>query len=544
MKKIFIISIILIILIGGIVGYSYIKKGQIPKYEFADVKKGTVTQEVDATGNVKPADQVDLAFENNGKITQINVKVGDKIASGQILLSLNNSGTTADLRQAEAKLLSAKANLNELKRGARPEELQIAETKVKNTEQALSDAQENLTNVKNKADIDLNNLYAGIKNILNEAYAYTDDALNNQVDALFSGDNGTSPQLTFSTDLQIESETETQRLMSGIELQAFEAELDSLPSDQANLDVALLKAEGHLIIIRNLLNKLVSAVNASTGLSQSTMTSYLGYIYTGRNNINTYLNKIATREQDIATQKITNQKNITTAETTVNDDKSALKLAQDELSLKLAGSTIEEIAAQEAAVAQAEANVNSYQIQLDKTVLRSPIAGVVTLQNAKLGETVTANVPIISLMSEAKFEIEADVPEADIAKIKIGNQAKVTLDAYGDNVIFEAQVITINPAETIIGGVPTYKTTFQFTQENEQIKSGMTANLTVLTDKHENVLFIPQRTITNNGQSFVYIYKNKNQEKREIKIGLYGSDGNVEIVNGLNEGEKVIIPKD
>jgi RND family efflux transporter MFP subunit len=161
---------------------------------------------------------------------------------------------------------------------------------------------------------------------------------------------------------------------------------------------------------------------------------------------------------------------------------------------------------------------------------------------AKLGEVANAQSLVAEVISQAKFQVEANIPEADIAKVKVNDPAKVTLDAYGSDVIFEATVVKIEPSATIVEGVPTYKTTLQFQGDSDKIKSGMTANLDILTAQKENVLAVPYRAVIDqNGEKFVKILKDKNSiEERAVSVGLRGSDGNVEILEGLNEGEKVI----
>src|SRR5581483_10901237 len=97
--------------------------------------------------------------------------------------------------------------------------------------------------------------------------------------------------------------------------------------------------------------------------------------------------------------------------------------------------------------------------------------------------------------SDTKFQIDANIAEADIAKVALGQKATVTLDAYGPDVVFNATVIKIDPAETIVDGVPTYKTTFQFDTPDDRIKSGMTANIDIQGDSHTDVLAVPERAV-------------------------------------------------
>ncbi|HJN62222.1 MAG TPA: hypothetical protein QGH92_01300, partial [Candidatus Parcubacteria bacterium] len=93
----------------------------------------------------------------------------------------------------------------------------------------------------------------------------------------------------------------------------------------------------------------------------------------------------------------------------------------------------------------------------------------------------------------------------------------------------------------IVDGVATYKVTFQFIEDDERIKSGMTANIDITSDNRENVIAVPQRSIIRkNGDKFVRILDGNNVKEIKVETGLYGSDGNIEIIRGINEGDKVI----
>lgn len=527
-----------------------------PALELITVGKGSVVQEVSVTGRVKSAEDVDLAFEKGGKIAIVPLQIGDSVKAGQLLAGLVNSDVMAQYNQSLASVDSAMATLNqynaalaaqeakleELKIGSRPEELQISETKVENAKKSLADAEV-------KAEIDLDNSYNGVEDVLSDAYVKADDAVNKQIDELFSDDRTDNPNLTFYTGSQAETDAKAKRVTAGMALVHFKNDLDVLATDRISLDLALTDGENYLKTVQDFLDALNRAVNESINLTQTTLTNYKYYVNTGRANVNTALTNVNSKKQAIAAQKALNQVNINIA-------KNTLASAEDELNLKKAGATVQQIATQEAAVNQAKANVQSqeaqikyaqanadnYRAQLVKTVITSPINGIVTKQDCKVGEIVSPNVSVVSVISEAQFEMEANVPEADIAKIKVGDTAKVTLDTYGSGVVFGAIVIKINPAETILEGVATYKTTLQFTKEDERIKSGMTSNIDILAEKKDNVISIPQRAVfQKSGEYFVSIPLEDNKvEEKKVEIGLKGSDGNVEIISGLSENEKIV----
>ena len=150
---------------------------------------------------------------------------------------------------------------------------------------------------------------------------------------------------------------------------------------------------------------------------------------------------------------------------------------------------------------------------------------------------------LFSLISDTSFEIESKVPESDIAKISLGDKAKITLDAYGSDVIFEGRVTAIDPAETVVDNVPTYKVTLHFMKDDSRIKSGMTANIDIATGQKTDVLVVPQRAvITKDAKKFITL-SNADKTTREVLVatGLRGSDGTVEIVEGVKEGDVIVV---
>lgn len=521
---------IILILAVGLIGWgiiSVITKKDPSLANLFTVAKGEISQEVSVTGRVKPAQNVDLAFEKSGRVASVAAHIGDKVNAGQVLASLSNSDLAAQLEQAKASLQKEQIKLEQLKAGTREEDLQISRTAVANAQKSLTDAQ-------SKATTDLNNIYDGVREVLTGAYASADDAINKQSADLFSN-RAVDPQLTFYTDTQSDINARAGMTNAQKSLNQIASTINSLGSGQNEMDAALIAVNSQMKIIQSALNSFSEALNNAANLTSTTLASYKYNVNLGRTNVNAAITSINTKQQSIVAQRATNQNSITTAQ-------NALAAAQDQLNLKLAGNSAQDIASQEAQVRYAQANVDSYAAQLSKTVIHSPLAGIITKQDAKVGQIINANTTLISVISAAQFEIEANIPEADIAKVKIGDNASITLDTYGNSVIFEAKVVKIDPAETMIEGVATYKTSFQFSQNDERIKSGMTANIDILTAKKSDVLVIPQRAIIQrNGEQFVQLFSASGvMQEKQIVGGLKGSDGNVEIISGLNEGDKIL----
>jgi len=479
--------------------------------KFFTVTRGKVISEVSVTGKVKPSKNLDLAFEKGGRIAKIYVKVGDKVKEGQQLASLDNSDFISQLAQAQANLKSQEAKLEELKKGTRPEQIKIHQAQL------------------DKAKQDLANYYSATVNVLIDAYTKSDDAVRKQVGGLFTGLTSSNPQLIFSSsDSQAVIDTQAKMVASIVALDKWRTQLSSLNySDSMAIEEAVNNSNNYLNTIKSMLDRLTDSLNSSFGIPPATIDSYKLNVNTARVNVNTAITNISNQLQAISSQKIVVQMN------------------QDQLALDFAGSTAEDISYQQAQVDSAAANVAYYQSQLSKTILRAPFSGTVTKVNFNPGDIVSANSAVVSFIGSGKYEIEANVGEADIAGIKIGDLASVTLDAYGPDVLFQAKVIQVDLSATILEGVATYKTTLQFLNEDPKILTGLTANVDILSAQKDNVIYVPTRNIIlKDRKKYVKLVKDEKNgivEEKEIITGLRGSDGRTEVLSGLNEGDKIIV---
>lgn len=508
--KKFIIIFIIIIAIGGATVFYFASKKDTSTIDFIIAERKDIVQEVSVTGRVKPADSVDLAFEGSGRIATVNVSISDVVSQGQLLARLENSDKRAELAKAKANVKLQQAKLEELIRGYTQEEVDVQKVKVENAKVSLRDAGNNLVVE------------------LNDAYTKADDAVRNNIDQFISSPQSFDPKIDFPiSDSALKISIESGRI--GIEsmLDNWKDAVAILSID-SDFNIVAVDAIQNLEQVREFLDNISLAVNTlktSSDFSQTTIDGYRSDVSMARSSVNTALS------------------NISTAEEKMKKEDSTLALEQQELALRIAGTRAEQITAQEAKVEESVATVQVKQVDFDKTYLYTPIGGIVTTQDAKVGEIVSANEVIISIISEAKFEIEANIPEVDIAKIQINDFAEITLDAYGSDIMFMASVVSIEPAETVIEGVATYKTILQFNDKDERARSGMTANIDIKTGERSNVIAIPSRAvITKNGERIIRILdQNDNIVEIPVLTGLRSSDGYIEIIEGIREGDRVIV---
>lgn len=474
------------------------------------VEKRNITEEVSVTGKIAAVSSVDLSFEKGGHVSNIAVSVGDMVYKWQYLASISNADLVASVEQAKANLKIAEVNMESLRKGSTPEQIALDEARVQ------------------KAGSDLMEGKNALINSITDAYTKSDDSIRNKTDIIFIDPKYQNVELKFTTDFQLNNDIKQARPLIETVLDAWSSSLSSL-NINSNTDPAVTIAKNNLETIKNFLEKIALAVNnltADSTNSQTTIDTWKANISAARTNIALAISGLSASVNQYSSSLY------------------ALKIAENQLAITKSGATTEQISAQEAAIDQAKASLDNVNAQLEKSILRSPIDGVITKVDIKAGEVAQVGMPAVSVISLGKYEVESFIPEADIAKIKIGNVATTTLDAYGSDTYFKTSVVKIDPAETMIEGIPTYKVTLIFMDQDGRVKSGMTANMDILTNQKFDVLAIPTRsTYTENSNRYVNVVDKEDSQKTiktEIKTGLRSVDGYIEITSGLNGGDKIV----
>lgn len=180
-------------------------------------------------------------------------------------------------------------------------------------------------------------------------------------------------------------------------------------------------------------------------------------------------------------------------------------------------------------------------VRLAKQILRAPFAGVITDAPLTVGELAVGGEAVLTIQTIDQIEVVAQVPETDVASLAVGLPVTVSLDAYPDEQ-WSGNIASISPAAEIIEGVPTYEVTVSLGAADARLRPGLSATVTVRVNEKPNVIAIPRRAVvTSNGKKVVRIPKDDGSiEEREVKTGLQGSAGTIEIIEGLAEGETII----
>jgi len=145
------------LVVSGVAVYRYRAAANAAAGTFttAPVQRGTITDAVTGTGPIAASQAVPLNFKNSGKVSEIDVNVGDKVKAGQVLAKLDDSDLKSQLDQAKANLANAQAAYNKLTQGATPQAVASAQAAVDSANTTLANAQKSLGSAQQVAAKDL-----------------------------------------------------------------------------------------------------------------------------------------------------------------------------------------------------------------------------------------------------------------------------------------------------------------------------------------------------------------------------------------------------
>ncbi len=180
---------------------------------------------------------------------------------------------------------------------------------------------------------------------------------------------------------------------------------------------------------------------------------------------------------------------------------------------------------------------------LEDTLLKAPFPGMVSkiyVERGEIvaGEAVSASKAILRLIDTSRLFAEVAADEVDIAQLKVGQKAEVTIDAYPEE-IFSGEVVYIAPETTASQGLVVVEVKIELEKADPRLKPGFTASADIIVEEAKNVLLLPVEAVSETERgNFVMVSKDHSPASRKVTLGI--SDGtNVEIKAGLEEGETV-----
>jgi HlyD family secretion protein len=200
------------------------------------------------------------------------------------------------------------------------------------------------------------------------------------------------------------------------------------------------------------------------------------------------------------------------------------------------------ISAQEAVVAQADYAMQMAKLILDSTVIRSPMAGMVAEVLVNVGDLVSPSTAVATVVDPDPMWLQAQVNENDMAQVKVGQKASVTVSSYPD-LQFAGKVTQIDQHAQVVNNVSVFSATIEVPNRDGRILWGMNADAEISVIALKNVLTLPSSAIkSNNGSPQVTIMDGGQLVAWDVQSGA--TDGSkTQIVAGLDEGQEVVVQR-
>ncbi len=543
-KNTILIAIGAVLVAGVVLKIALPKKSKI-EFDTYEVARKTLRQTVQVTGEVVSSEDVDLKFEGSGRVRAILKKVGDAAKAGEVLATLDDRNQAVGMQRALASLQSAQANLDRLQHGATAEDLRVAEVAVENAQTSLDQAKQTLIDTQASNESSLNKAYGDLDGQMESLYLKVSAAMQTMRNDVFDAAGSLKTDIS-SSDFNVQSQALSQYTAASTALTAMGRDIVSYRaaltrSEHDTLSAALLTESKTIRLAAQLANGLMQTSTPIGSTTQTAFDTRKSEVKTAWSDLNAAVNAAESQKFLVATTISTNTATLTAAEQSVKTKEGALASAEASLNVKKAPATSFDLSSARASVTSAQASLGEAQVAYDKTRIRAPFEGTIAQIPGRVGQTVSSADVILKLHGDNVYEIEADVPETDVAKLAAGLKAEITLDAYGDDVKFEGELSSIDTAQTVIQDVVYYKTRFRFSSGDRAVRAGMTANVTVIAQERRDVLIVPQRAVKRNGEKYVRVLKNGQENRSTVETGLFGDDGMVEITSGLSGGEQVIL---
>jgi len=248
------------------------------------------------------------------------------------------------------------------------------------------------------------------------------------------------------------------------------------------------------------------------------------------------------RNQELYDSGAISERELLSIKRELDTKKNQLSIA--ELELKLLEDPDEaEISLKQAALEEAEKNLENIKKKLDKTIVYAEFDGVVLEQKIKPGMAVTPGTLLLRIGNLSELQVEINVNEYDAALLKLGQKATISGQGFDDRVYY-GEVVKIAPSASVTqtsrGNETVVKAAIKVIELDEQIKPGFSAAAEITVEEKKGAVLIPlECVIEEEGRKHVMVVNDGNISKREVKTGIE-NDLYVEIIQGLSEGEEVL----
>lgn len=508
-------AVILLALIGTGYGMARVFGNETgeTRYVLAAVERGNIVASITGSGQVSSSDQVDLNAKASGDLISVNVKAGQEVASGAVIAQIDSGDAYYDLETAQLsyeKLVTID-----------PDDVSDAEDAVTDAEGDLEDAYVTARTSMSTGSTGMGDVMDDLKTLFNCNTGYLGGCNNYSISDTAKQFREKAEAAWYDADDLIYEFTKKYRTITNSSTRQEIEDTVKLAHDAATAVFEAAKySQDAVVYFRN---------GADDEYEQTKADEAYALVSPLVSDANTVLT------------------NLTSAKNGITDGKRTLEDAKDAVEELKEGADALDIRSSELSVRQKQDALSDY-------VVRAPFAGVIASVSAKKGNSVNSGAAIATIITKKKIA-EISLNEIDVAKVKVGQKATLTFDAFEDLTI-TGEVAEIDLVGTVSQGVVNYTVKIAFDTDDSKVKPGMTVNASIITDMKQNALMVPTSAVkTQGGVSYVEVVDQtalQNQTSQTAGVLLatpprrvevttgFTNDESIEIVSGLEEGQQYV----
>jgi HlyD family secretion protein len=468
--------------------------------EVITVERGNLVADITLTGEVFAERRAQLSFDvNRIPLLELYVTPGQQVQEGEVLARIDPASLEREVDQAEADLLSAEEALQEAGEPYTELDRQKAELDVAQAEAALEEAKRSLQEMLDPdlAEKAVQDAVRKLQEASDKLSALQiDSATQEQIERLQLQAN--VAEVEHGGLLDNPNPTEESRDRQLVAYNRMLDAKDSLEVAKARAALDLLNAQDKVVQAEEALAELQAGPDA-LALAQAS-------------------NKVSQAEYNLAK-------------------------AKDNLDTVLAGPDPKVLQLAQSRYDAAKATLEEAQATLEASTMVAPFDATVISVDVEVGDLVSSNTNVMTLADLSDLQVLANVDETDISRVEVGQEVEITFDAFPGQ-RFRGKVLEVPLEGNLVQNVVTYEVLVSLEgAEGVSLRSGMTANVSIVVGRRENALLVPALAVWQAEEGNVVMVQDSPQGAAmatRVELGL--SDGlYVEVLRGLNEGDQVVV---
>ncbi len=540
---IIIAGLVILVLVGGSVFAALRSGSRTTTYQYQKVYQSDFALTVSATGPIQSG-VYNVVFSGSGKISEIDVKVGQTVKKGQVLAKLDKTSLQDALDQAQAAAMNAQNSYNDTQnsydktQGQTGATVAAAQTTFTNAQSALSKILSQTQASINAAVSTLTNDQASLTNTQASAQASIDSAqtaLSNDQTNLNNTQATSQATINSAQTTLNNAQTSLQNAQTQAQAQinlAHTQELNAIAACNPTPAVTPGPSPNCVQLAQQQYQQTVAQANSTVATAQAQVNSAQSALDSAHTqataNNDAAQAKVASDQKALNTAQIQATTNVAVAQAKITSDQKQLAVsqtqgaasnntaqsqvssAQSQLTTAQANAAVSQASAQsQLTTAQGQLNTALAQLttakhNLQNATLTSPHDGIVATVNGTVGgtpgtssssasTTASGGGTFIQIVDDTALQVLASVNESDVGNLKVGEPVQFTVSAYGDRA-FRGTVSAISPNGQTVSNVVTYPVTVDVDMtnlHNLNLLPGMTANITITVIQRKSTLLIP-----------------------------------------------------